>query len=101
MWERDGVQIVRRVLVHDRDPMMTPIARNPEAASLPVYQWIESHKKGNTTYQVRVHGSNPEILIKIHGMHLSLHMHKLGASDSISVRHFECLAAMQLVPAQI
>ena len=48
VWERDGVQIVRRVLVHDRDPMMTPLARNPEATSLPVNQWIESHKKGYT-----------------------------------------------------
>ena len=61
VWKRDRVQIVRRVLVHDRDPMMTSLARNPEATGLPVNQWIESHKKWYTKYRFMVLGSDPEI----------------------------------------
>ena len=101
MWKRDWVQVIARVRVHDRDPMMTPLARNPEAASLAVYQRIKPHDELYTKYQVRVHRGNPEVQVELHGMHLCINMHELGARDFISIRHFECLAIMQLVPAQI
>ena len=101
VWKRDRVHIVRRVLVHDRDPMMTHLARNPEAASFPVYRRIKPHEEWYTKYQVVVHRGNPEVQVELHGMHLGINMHELGIRDFISIRHFECLAIMQLVQAQI
>ena len=99
--ESAGLNSEMIMFVDDGNQMITLLSRHAEMSKFPVDHWVESRQKRDTQNQIRVHRYNPQCQVELHGVHLHVEVHELGAWDTISGGSDECLAFMQPVAAQI